>query len=62
MISRIDTDVKATDMIQEVEGLKRISWLKSAWERFQIKQRLTVSTSVVFKKSVPIMKKKDLRV
>ena len=38
VISRIDNNVKATDIIQEVEGLKRISCLKSVWERFQIKQ------------------------
>ena len=30
-ISRIDNNVKATDIIQEVDVLKAISWMKSAW-------------------------------
>ena len=31
MISRINDNVKATDIIQEVDVLKAISWIKSAW-------------------------------
>ena len=31
-------NVKATDIIQEVDLLNAISWIKSAWGRFQIKQ------------------------
>ena len=31
VISRINDNVKATDIIQEVDVLKAISWIKSAW-------------------------------
>ena len=31
MISRINKNVKATDIVQEVDVLKAISWIKSAW-------------------------------
>ena len=31
VISRINDSVKATDIIQEVDVLKAISWIKSAW-------------------------------
>ena len=31
VISRISDNVKATDIIQEVDVLKAISWIKSAW-------------------------------
>ena len=32
VISRINDNVKATDIIQEVDVLKAISWIKSAWD------------------------------
>ena len=31
MISRIKDNIKATDIIQDVDVLKTISWIKSAW-------------------------------
>ena len=31
MILRINDNVKATDIVQEVDVLKAISWIKSAW-------------------------------
>ena len=52
MISRIDNNVKATDIIQEVDVLKAISLIKSA--RVEVSDQTVINcfTSVVFEKDV----------
>ena len=38
VISRIENNVRVTDIIQKVDVLKAISWIKSAWGGVEIKQ------------------------
>ena len=53
MISRISANVKATDIIQEVDVLKAISWIKSAWGEVLEKAIVNCFKKCWFRKSQP---------
>ena len=50
VISRINDNVKVTDIIQEVDVLKAISWIRSAWGEISEETLLTVLRNVGFEK------------
>ena len=52
MISRIN-DVKVTDIIQEVDVLKAISWIKSAWGEVSEETICNCFKKCGFRKSQP---------
>ena len=53
MISRINDNVKATDIIQEVDVLKAISWIKSAWGEVSEETIVNCFKKCGFQKSQP---------
>ena len=53
VISRINDNVKATDIIQEVEVLKAISWIKSAWGEVSEETIVNCFKKCGFRKSQP---------
>ena len=53
MISRINDNVKATDIIQEVDVLKAISWIKSAWGEVSEETIVNCFKKCGFRKSQP---------
>ena len=53
MISRINDNVKATDIIQEVGILKAISWIKSAWGEVSEETMVNCFKKCGFRKSQP---------
>ena len=53
VISRINDNVKATDIIQEVDVLKAISWIKSAWGEVSEETIVNCFKKCEFRKSQP---------
>ena len=53
MISRINDNVKATGIIQEVDVLKAISWIKSAWGEVSEEAIVNCFKKYGFRKSQP---------
>ena len=53
VISRINDNVKATDIIQEVDVLKAISWIKSAWGEVSEETIVNCFKKCGFRKSQP---------
>ena len=53
VISRINDNVKATDIIQEVNILKAISWTKSAWGEISEETIVNCFKKCGFRKSHP---------
>ena len=53
VISRINDNVKATDIIQEVDVLKAISWIKSAWGEVSEETIVNCFKKCGFQKSQP---------
>ena len=53
VILRINNNVKATDIIQEAEVLKAISWIKSAWGEVSEKTIVNCFKKCGFRKSQP---------
>ena len=53
VISRINDNVKATDIIQEVDVLKAISWIKSAWGEASEETIVNCFKKCGFRKSQP---------
>ena len=53
VISRFNDNVKATDIIQEVDVLKAISWLKSAWDEVLEETIVNCFKKCGFRKSQP---------
>ena len=51
VISRINDNVKATDIIQEVDALKAISWIKSAWGEVSEETIVKCSKKCEFRKT-----------
>ena len=59
MISRINDNVKATDITQEVDLLKAISWIKSASGEFSKKAIVNCFKKCGFRKSQPYVQVTD---
>ena len=53
VILRINDNVKATDIIQEVDVLKAISWIKSAWGEVSEETIVNCFKNCGFRKSQP---------
>ena len=53
MISRTNDNVQATDIIQEVNSLKAISWIKSAWGEVSEETIVNCFKKCGFRKSQP---------
>ena len=53
IISRINDNVKATEIIQEVDVLKAISWIKSAWGEVSEETIVNCFKTCGFRKSQP---------
>ena len=60
VISRINDNVKATDIIQEVDVLKAISWIKSAWGEVSEETIVNCFKKCGFQKSQPDVQLTDL--
>ena len=53
MISRINDNAKATDIIQEVDILKAITWIKSVWGEVSEETIVNCFKKCGFQKSQP---------